>query len=198
MAEVVFGVYAQRRLVHPAESVAPLHGVAVHFINGIASWRSVHTLLGAPPCATSSGSVVLIEAVAKFQVHIEVGVPRDEVGVIVFEDVMKLAYIGEQVGVEAALVQIGIHCGGNVEEDKHQCVFIHSGEVLFEPTEGVFGHVGDIVYAVAGVEIVVDENNEEQIITEEIVPSEQPDDIKPTCSYCKAPVSIDDYLKQKK
>ena len=37
-----------------------------------------------------------------------------------------------------------------------------------------------------------------KIITEEIVPSEQPDDIKPTCSYCKAPVSIDDYLKQKK
>ena len=35
-------------------------------------------------------------------------------------------------------------------------------------------------------------------ITEEIVPSEQPDDIKPTCSYCKDPVSIDDYLKQKK
>lgn len=35
-------------------------------------------------------------------------------------------------------------------------------------------------------------------ITEEIVTSEQPDDIKPTCSYCKAPVSIDDYLKQKK
>lgn len=35
-------------------------------------------------------------------------------------------------------------------------------------------------------------------ITEEIVPSEQPVDIKPTCIYCNAPVSIDEYLKQKR
>jgi hypothetical protein len=35
-------------------------------------------------------------------------------------------------------------------------------------------------------------------ITEAIGTSEQPDDIKPTCSYCTEPVSIDEYLKQKR